>query len=217
MRHRRPPLTPDSLDALAWDKMGGLLPALVQDAASGRALMLGYMNMDALRATLETGHATFWSRSKARLWTKGETSGNMLAVHAVHADCDDDALLVLATPAGPACHTGAPACWDAEPQGPGWLADLARVVADRATASPDESYTAKLLARGPTRVAQKVGEEGVELALAAATGDRDGAVGEAADLLFHMTVLMQASSFGWEDVVGELRARHKHPTPPRSG
>jgi len=209
MRHRRPPLTPESTDALAWDKMGGLLPALVQDAASGRALMLGYMNPDALRATLGTGRVTFWSRSKGRLWTKGETSGHHLAVHSVHADCDDDALLVLATPRGPTCHTGATACWDAQAPGPGWLADLAEVVRTRATADPGTSYTARLLGQGKTRVAQKVGEEGVELALACATGDREGAIGEAADLIFHLTVLMQASGFGWDEVIGKLQERHE--------
>ena len=200
-------MTPEQRDALAWGKMDGLLPAIIQDAASGRVLMLGYMDRAALDRTIETGLATFHSRSKGRLWTKGETSGNHLAVRAIHADCDSDALLVLAEPAGPTCHTGAPSCFGAEPPGPGWLADLARIVAVRAEADPSESYTARLLASGKVRVAQKVGEEGVELALAAATGDREGAISEAADLMFHLTVLMRSAGFGWDEVMEEMRRR----------
>lgn len=202
-------MTPEARDALAWEKMGGTLPAVVQDARSGRVLMLGYMDRAALDATLGQGRATFLSRSKGRLWIKGETSGNHLAVRAVHADCDGDALLVVAEPAGPTCHTGAASCFGAEPSGPGWLADLAAIVADRAVASPEESYTARLVASGTTRVAQKVGEEGVELALAVATGDREGAIGEAADLLFHLTVLMRQAGFGWDEVIATMQARDK--------
>ena len=203
-----PDFPEDARDALAWGKMDRLLPAVVQDVASGQVLMLGYMDRAALDRTLESGLATFHSRSKGRLWTKGETSGNSLAVRAVHADCDGDALLVLAEPAGPTCHTGAASCFGADVSGPGWLSELARVVAERAGADPAASYTARLLDEGTTRVAQKVGEEGVELALAAATGDRDGAVGEAADLLFHLTVLMRSTGFSWDEVVGELKRRH---------
>ena len=209
-------MSPDARDALAWDKMGGTLPAVVQDAASGRVLMLGYMDRAALDATLESGRATFMSRSKGRLWTKGETSGNHLAVRAVHADCDADALLVLADSAGPTCHTGAASCFNAELSGPGWLAVLAAIIDERAGADPSKSYTARLLAAGPTRVAQKVGEEGVELALAAATGDREGAIGEAADLLFHMTVLMRQAGFGWDEVIATFQARHAASSPTAS-
>ena len=208
MRDRNAPLTPDALDALAWDKMDGLLPAIVQDAASGAVLMLGYMNRDAMAATLESGLATFWSRSKRRLWRKGETSGNGLRVVSVHEDCDADALLVRAEPQGPTCHLGTASCFCGADDGPGWLAELARIVADRAAADPAESYTARLLAEGLPRIAQKVGEEGVEIALAAVTRDAAGCAEEVADLLYHLTVLMQAKGFGWEDVVAVLRERH---------
>jgi len=209
MRDRNAPLTAADLGTLAWDKMDGLLPAAVQDRATGRLLMLGYMNRDALAATLATGLATFWSRSRQRLWQKGETSGNALRVAAVHEDCDSDALLVLADPQGPTCHLGTTSCFGGEgPAGPGWLAELAAIVADRAAAGDETSYTARLLAEGLPRIAQKVGEEGVETALAAVTRDAAGCAEEVADLLYHLTVLMQAKGFGWEDVIGVLRDRH---------
>ena len=209
MRDRNAPLTADDLGSLAWDKMDGLLPAAVQDRGSGRLLMLGYMNREALQATLATGLATFWSRSKQRLWQKGETSGNALRVAAVHEDCDADALLVLADPQGPACHLGTTSCFGGEgPDGPGWLAELAAIVADRAAAPAERSYTARLLAEGLPRIAQKVGEEGVETALAAVTRDSAGTAEEAADLLYHLTVLMQAKDFGWAEVIEVLKARH---------
>ena len=209
MRDRRSPLTHDDLDRLAWEKMDGLLPAVVQDAASGRLLMLGYMNREALGATLESGFATFFSRSKGRLWRKGESSGNGLAVVGVHEDCDADALLVLAEPQGPTCHEGTVSCFGGEPVGPGWLAELAAVVADRAEAGPDTSYTRWLLKEGTERIAQKVGEEGVEVALAAVTRDQQGVAEEIADLLFHLTVLLQARGTGWTAVTEVLRQRHR--------
>jgi phosphoribosyl-ATP pyrophosphohydrolase/phosphoribosyl-AMP cyclohydrolase len=208
MRDRNAPLTADALDALAWDKMDGLLPAVVQDAASGAVLMLGYMNRDALAASLESGFATFWSRSKGRLWRKGETSGSTLRIRSVHEDCDADALLVRAEPQGPTCHLGTASCFGGSDEGLGWLAELARIIASRAAADPAESYTARLLAEGLPRVAQKIGEEGVEIALAAVTGDAAGCAEETADLLYHLAVLMQAKGFGWEQVVEVLRARH---------
>jgi phosphoribosyl-ATP pyrophosphohydrolase/phosphoribosyl-AMP cyclohydrolase len=209
MRDRNAPLIQADLGTLAWDKMDGLLPAAVQDRASGRLLMLGYMNRDALAATLSTGLATFWSRSKQRLWQKGETSGNSLRVAAVHEDCDADALLILADAQGPTCHLGTTSCFGGEgAQGPGWLADLARIVATRAATGEETSYTARLLAEGLPRIAQKVGEEGVEIALAAVTRDAAGCAEETADLLYHLTVLMQAKGFGWEDVIEVLRRRH---------
>jgi len=210
MRDRNAPLTQADLGALAWDKMDGLLPAAVQDRASGRLLMLGYMNRDALAATLETGLATFWSRSKQRLWQKGETSGNSLRVSAVHEDCDADALLILADPQGPTCHLGTTSCFGGDgAQGPGWLADLARIVETRAATGDETSYTARLLAEGLPRIAQKIGEEGVEIALAAVTRDAAGCAEETADLLYHLTVLMQAKGFGWSEVIEVLRRRHK--------
>lgn len=208
MRDQRSPLTLDDLDQLAWDKMDGLIPAVVQDAASGRLLMLGYMDREALGATLESGFATFFSRSKGRLWQKGETSGNRLKVVGVHEDCDADALLVLAEAQGPTCHEGTVSCFGGEPIGPGWLAELAAVVKTRAQAGPDTSYTRWLLKEGTARIAQKVGEEGVEVALAAVTRDQSGMAEEIADLLFHLTVLLEARGSDWTAVTDVLRKRH---------
>ncbi len=209
MRDRSAPLSPADLPALDWEKMDGLLPAVVQDAATLQPLMLGYMSREALQTTLESGFVTFFSRSKQRLWRKGEESGNHLKLVAIHADCDADALLVLAEPAGPTCHLGTASCFTAETApGIGWLPRLARIVADRAGADPEDSYTARLLAEGPSRIAQKVGEEGVELALAGASGEREACIAEAADLIYHMTVLMLARGFGWGEVTEKLRERH---------
>lgn len=210
MRNRDAAMTEEQFESLAWEKMGGLLPAVVQDADTGQLLMLAYMNRVALAATLSSGKATFWSRSKQRLWQKGETSGNSLAVRSVTPDCDGDALLVRAVPAGPACHRGTTSCFgDGEAEGPGFLATLARIVADRSAADPKDSYTARLLAEGPQRIAQKIGEEGVELALAAVARDTEGCVEETADLLYHLTVLMTARGYGWDEVTAVLKARHK--------
>jgi phosphoribosyl-ATP pyrophosphohydrolase/phosphoribosyl-AMP cyclohydrolase len=209
MRDRNAPLTVAGIPALAWEKMGGLLPAMVQDAATGQVLMLGYMNAEALAATLNSGFVTFFSRSKNRLWRKGETSDHTLALVAVHADCDDDALLVLAEPAGPTCHLGTPSCFsEGGPRGVGWLGQLARIVAARKDAPPESSYTARLLAEGPKRIAQKVGEEGVETALAGAAGSWDECIAETADLVYHLTVLMQARGYGWDDVAKLLEERN---------
>lgn len=209
MRDRNAPLSEADLASLAWDKMDGLLPAAVQDRQTGRLLMLGYMDADALGQTLRTGFATFYSRSKQRLWRKGETSGNRLRLAAVYQDCDGDALLVLADPEGPTCHEGTASCFGGEgPEGPGWLAELSRIVADRAASGGEASYTRRLLGEGIAKIAQKVGEEGVELALAAVTRDAKGCAEEAADLLYHLTVLMEARGLGWEEVMTVLRRRH---------
>jgi phosphoribosyl-ATP pyrophosphohydrolase/phosphoribosyl-AMP cyclohydrolase len=203
-------MTPDEVDALAFDKMEGLLPAVVQDAASGQVLMLGYMNKEALGQTLSSGRVTFWSRSRNRLWQKGESSGNTLNVVALTTDCDGDALLIRAEPAGPTCHLGTTSCFgEGEAEGAGFLGALARIVAARADAPPEESYTARLLAEGLPKIAQKVGEEGVEVALAAVTRDTEGCAEETADLLYHLTVLMQARGYGWDEVAEVLRKRHK--------
>lgn len=210
MRDRNAPLTHDDIDALAWAKMDGLLPAVVQDADTGQMLMLAYMDRAALEATLDTGFATFFSRSKGRLWQKGETSGNRLAVQAVLADCDDDALLIRAVPEGPACHLGTTSCFGADgPTGVGFLGKLARIVHERGSADPSGSYTARLLAEGLQRIAQKVGEEGVEVALAAVSRDAAGCAEETADLIYHLTVLMEAKGFDWDDVAEVLTARHR--------
>jgi phosphoribosyl-ATP pyrophosphohydrolase/phosphoribosyl-AMP cyclohydrolase len=210
MRDRNAPMSPAEASALAWDKMDGLLPAVVQDTASGQVLMLGYMNREALAATLDSGQVTFWSRSKRRLWQKGESSGNTLALVDLQADCDGDAILVRAEPAGPTCHRGTTSCFgEGEAQGAGFLGTLARIVATRAAAPPEESYTARLLAEGNAKIAQKVGEEGIEVALAAVTRDAEGCAEETADLLYHLTVLMHARGYGWVEVAEVLRKRHK--------
>jgi phosphoribosyl-ATP pyrophosphohydrolase/phosphoribosyl-AMP cyclohydrolase len=214
MRDRNAPLTTAEIAGLAWDKMDGLLPAMVQNRRSGRVLMLGYMDAQALEATLESGFATFFSRSKQRLWRKGETSGNHLKVQAVTSDCDGDALLVLADPEGPTCHEGTRSCFGDEwIGGPGWLAELSAIVAERAASGDESSYTRRLLDGGPERIAQKVGEEGVELALAAVTRDAAGCAQEAADLLYHVAVLLEARGLSWDDIVEVLRSRHEAKAP----
>lgn len=194
--------------ALAWDKMDGLIPAVVQDAQTDQVLMLGYMDRAALDATLADGLVTFFSRSKQRLWRKGESSGNVLRLVSLAADCDGDALLVRARPAGPTCHLGTDSCFGDQESGPGWLGRLERIVAARASADPGESYTARLLADGPAKAAQKVGEEGVEVALAAVSRDADGLTEEAADLLFHLLVALRSREVPLAAVISVLRNRH---------
>jgi phosphoribosyl-ATP pyrophosphohydrolase/phosphoribosyl-AMP cyclohydrolase len=208
MRDRNAPLSASDIDTLAWDKMDGLLPAVVQDRRSGRLLMLGYVDREAIAATLETGLVTFFSRSKQRLWRKGESSGNVLRLVSVHEDCDGDALLMIADPEGPTCHFGTTSCFGGEPAGPGWLAELSSIIAERAASSDASSYTRKLLDSGVERIAQKIGEEGVELSLAAVTRDPAGCAEETADLLYHLTVLMEMKGFGWDDVIAILKDRH---------
>ena len=171
--------------------------------------MLGYMDRDALSATLETGFATFFSRSKQRLWQKGETSGNRLVVAGVFEDCDSDALLVKAVPEGPTCHLGTRSCFGGEDDSsPAWLSELSRIIGTRAASGDEASYTVRLLSGGVARIAQKIGEEGVEVALAAVGGDTAACVEESADLLYHLAVLMEARGFGWDDVVATLQRRH---------
>ncbi len=199
----------DSLvDMLDWDKSDGLVPLIVQHAHDGRVLMLGYTNRDALALTLDTREVHFWSRSKQRLWRKGESSGHVLRVVSMAADCDRDTLLVQALPQGPTCHRGTPTCFDGPGRSQPWLNELEALIASRAGADSASSYVAKLLAGTPARRAQKVGEEGVEVALAAVSGDRDALRGEAADLLFHLMVLLRGANLSLSDIVGELEQRH---------
>lgn len=203
-------LDPDALD---WVKGDGLVPAIVQDSKDGTVLMLAYMNREALDATLATGRVTFWSRSKGRLWTKGETSSNFLELRSIAADCDGDALLIQAEPQGPTCHLGTRTCWGADaPQAPSarfaFLGTLQQVIAERIERRPEGSYTAKLLAEGTRRIAQKVGEEGLELALAAVAQSDAEVVGEAADLLYHTLLLLQVKNLSLETVIIELESRH---------
>jgi phosphoribosyl-ATP pyrophosphohydrolase/phosphoribosyl-AMP cyclohydrolase len=198
-----------NVEQLAWQKMDNLLPCIVQDATTGKVLMQGYMNTDAINHTLETRHVTFFSRSKQRLWTKGETSGHTLDLVELSADCDKDSILALACPNGPTCHLGTETCWaDAKSPSVSFIAELEQVIASRKGASPDSSYTAHLYSKGIKRIAQKVGEEGVETALAATVKDLDELKNESADLLYHLLVLLQASDLSLSDVVEVLQARH---------
>lgn len=206
-------MTPADLDRLDWGKGGGLLPAIVQDAATGTVLMLGYMNRDALERTLSTGRMTFFSRSRRKLWVKGETSGNGLTLESACADCDGDAILVRAKPAGPVCHTGLPGCFSANcpptAQALAFLSRLEAIIAERLAQSHESSYTARLHRAGIRRIAQKVGEEGLELALAAAGGSGDEVVAEAADLLFHVVLALQARGLSLAAASAELERRHR--------
>jgi phosphoribosyl-ATP pyrophosphohydrolase/phosphoribosyl-AMP cyclohydrolase len=202
-----------NVDSVDFAKGDGLVPAIVQDADNGAVLMLGYMNREALEQTLKRKRAVFYSRSKQRLWEKGETSGDTLDVVDVVADCDNDTLLVSARPRGPACHNGTLTCFGDEPrsaaQDVAFLARLESVIAQRATEKPEASYTARLLEKGIARVAQKVGEEGVELALAGVNESEQKVVEEAADLLFHLMVLLRARGIGFGKLVRELEGRHQ--------
>ena len=207
--------------AIRWNE-AGLAPAVVQHRRTGRVLMLGWMNAEALERTLATGEVHFFSRRRNALWKKGETSGNTLRLRRLRADCDRDALLVEADPAGPTCHTGEESCFFEAPFGDGErggpegepapglaaaLTRLAAIVDDRAERRPEDSYTARLLAAGAARIAQKVGEEGVETALAAAAGTEEEVVGEAADLLYHLLVLLKSRGVPPDRVGGELARR----------
>ncbi|QDH70390.1 bifunctional phosphoribosyl-AMP cyclohydrolase/phosphoribosyl-ATP diphosphatase HisIE [Marilutibacter alkalisoli] len=195
------------MDSLAWDKQGGLLPAIVQDDRTLRILMLGYMDRAALQATLDTRRVTFFSRSKGRLWTKGESSGHFLDLVSIEADCDSDTLLLMARPNGPTCHLGTTSCFR---QAPGaFLTELDALVGQRERERPEKSYTTGLFEAGVRRIAQKVGEEGVETALAAVAQDEEALCNEAGDLLFHLLVLLRARGRSLDDVVEVLRQRHR--------
>lgn len=195
-------------NSLDWEKMNGLVPATVQDASTGRVLMIGYMNREALDMTIRDGRVTFWSRSKDTLWTKGETSGNFLDVVDCFADCDNDALLILANPHGPTCHLGTDSCFGAARSSVAFLGELDNVIADRKASPPSDSYTASLFESGIHRIAQKVGEEGVEAALAAVAKSDEELVGEAGDLLYHLLVLLHARNLSLSDVSALLETRH---------
>lgn len=195
------------LDALDWSKGDGLLPAVVQDADTLRVLMLGYMSRDAAQATLDAGQVTFYSRSKQRLWTKGESSGHVLTLVSMEMDCDRDTLLVIARPHGPTCHLGRTSCFAEAPSH--FLVELDALVASREQQRPAGSYTTRLFEQGLRRIAQKVGEEGVETALAAVVQEDADLLGESADLLFHLTVLLRARGLSLNDAVAVLQERHR--------
>ncbi len=196
-----------------FGKSDGLVPAIVQDAESGAVLMLAYMNREALDETLKRQRVVFFSRSKQRLWEKGETTGHTLDVVDVALDCDNDTLLVTARPRGPACHNGTLTCFGNEPRtaatGIGFLARLESVIAQRAMEKPETSYTARLLGKGIAKVAQKVGEEGVEVALAGVAESEPKVLEESADLVFHLLVLLRARGLSLKQVVDMLESRHK--------
>jgi phosphoribosyl-ATP pyrophosphohydrolase/phosphoribosyl-AMP cyclohydrolase len=206
------------IEQIDWNKGDGLVPAIVQHATDGSVLMLGYMNRASLGATLARGRVVFFSRSKQRLWEKGETSGNFLQLVDVRVDCDADTLLVSALPAGPVCHTGSATCFGdppasaAAPTSLNFLLQLEQLIAQRIADAPEGSYTARLFASGIRRVAQKVGEEGLEVALAGA-GEPDAAlVSESADLLYHLLVLLRSRGLPLASVIAELQRRHEQPT-----
>lgn len=202
------------LDRLDFEKAGGLLPAIVQHAQSGAVLMLGYMNREALRESLRRRRVVFYSRSRQRLWEKGETSGHTLELLGVRADCDRDTLLISALPSGPVCHLGTPSCFGEEPPrdaaGFAFLEALESIIAERLTERPAGSYSARLHAEGPRRIAQKVGEEGLEVALAAAADTDERVIAESADLLYHLLLLLRSRGLRLEQVVAELESRHAH-------
>jgi phosphoribosyl-ATP pyrophosphohydrolase/phosphoribosyl-AMP cyclohydrolase len=205
-------MTMETFATLDWDKGGGLLPAVVQHALTGQVLMVAFMNEAALATTLQSRRVTFFSRTKNRLWTKGETSNHFLNVVDVAIDCDKDSILVTALPDGPTCHTGTQSCFGDEIRVDAariaFLEKLESVIAQRIEQRPEGSYTAKLWSDGVTRMAQKVGEEGVEVALAAATQDDERLTGESADLLFHLALLLKSRGLSLADVVAELERRH---------
>jgi phosphoribosyl-ATP pyrophosphohydrolase/phosphoribosyl-AMP cyclohydrolase len=191
----------------------GLVPAIVQDVQTGKVLMLGFMNEEALQRTEETGKVTFFSRSKQRLWTKGEESGNFLLLKQLLVDCDNDTILAKAEPVGPVCHTGADTCWDEiNPRLHGnnhdFLAQLEQIIQQRRQAPPEESYVASLFKKGLNKIAQKVGEEAVEVVIEAKDNDADLFKNESADLLFHYLILLNAKGFSLQDIIAVLQERH---------
>lgn len=187
----------------------GLAPAIIQDATTNKVLMLGFMNEESLKITQESGKATFYSRSQQKLWTKGETSGHFLMVKDILIDCDNDTLLLKVDPIGPTCHTGADTCFEEENQSAFSLQYLENILTQRRQESPDVSYTRRLFDKGINKIAQKVGEEAVELVIEAMDQNDDLFINEAADLMYHYLVLLQAKGFKLEDVVKTLEGRHK--------
>lgn len=187
----------------------GLVPAIIQDVNTNKVLMLGFMNEEALSKTQELGRVTFFSRSKQRLWTKGEESGNFLLLKEIKADCDNDTLLIKAEPVGPVCHTGADTCWSEKNSNDNFLLELENVISNRKNNPSDKSYTSSLFAKGINKVAQKVGEEAVELVIESKDNNDDLFKNEAADLLFHYLILLQAKGFKLNDIINVLKGRHK--------
>jgi len=198
------------IEMIDWQKVENLLPVIVQDYVTAEVLMLGFMNQEALTKTLETSKVTFFSRTKQRLWTKGEESGNFLNVVDYTLDCDNDTMLILVNPIGPTCHLGDISCFEAVSRKAPWVffSRLEKLLEARKNEDPETSYTASLYAKGTKRIAQKVGEEGVEVALAATVQDREEVISEMADLMYHATVLLHDQGLAWEDVLAKLNERH---------
>jgi phosphoribosyl-ATP pyrophosphohydrolase/phosphoribosyl-AMP cyclohydrolase len=195
---------------IAFDKFtDGLVPAIIQDAKTFKVLMLGYMNEEAFKLTVETGRVTFFSRSKSRLWTKGEESGNFLELVNYHLDCDNDAILFKVNPVGPVCHTGADTCWNEENVSESFLLYLQSVIEQRKTATDGSSYVKSLFDKGINKIAQKVGEEAVELVIEAKDNDKDKFLNEGADLLFHYLLLLNSKGHTLEEVIAILKQRHQ--------
>lgn len=195
---------------LNFDKMGGLVPAIIQDDCTRKVLMLGFMNKEAYDKTVETGKVTFYSRSRQTLWTKGETSGNFLHVVSIKADCDNDTLLIEVKPEGPVCHTGTDTCWGEKNEGDiFFLSFLQDFIEKRHKEMPEKSYTTSLFKSGVNRMAQKVGEEAVETVIEATNGTDDRLVYEASDLIYHLIVLLTSKGLRIEDLARELQKRHK--------
>ena len=198
-----------TINQLDFQKNDGLIPVVVQDNTTNKVLMLGYMNADALEKTIIEKKVTFFSRSKQRLWTKGESSGNFLNLVSVAKDCDNDTLLVKVNPVGPVCHTGADTCFEETNQTDNFLLHLESVIQDRRDNPSGNSYTASLFKKGINKVAQKVGEEAVELVIEAKDNDKDLFMGEAADLMYHYLVLLAAKNYTLTEVIEVLKSRHK--------
>lgn len=194
---------------LDFDKMNGLVPAIIQDAATAKVLMLGFMNKEAYDKTVETGKVTFFSRTKNRLWTKGEESGNFLNVVSIKADCDEDTLLIKVHPVGPVCHTGTDTCWGEKNEEPVlFLKELQDFIDKRHAEMPEGSYTTSLFQSGINKIAQKVGEEAVETVIEACNGTNDRLLYEGSDLLYHLIVLLTSKGYRIEDLAQELIQRH---------
>lgn len=192
-----------------FEKMGGLVPAIIQDADTAKVLMLGFMNREAYEKTLETGKVTFFSRTRQRLWTKGEESGNFLHLVSLSVDCDQDTLLIQARPEGPVCHTGTDTCWGEKNERPVlFLQELQDFIRTRHTEMPEGSYTTSLFCSGVNKMAQKVGEEAVETVIEACNGTDDRLIYESADLIYHLIVLLTSKGYGIEDIARELKVRH---------
>ena len=195
--------------SIDFDKMDGLVPAIIQDADTAKVLMLGFMNREAYDKTMETGKVTFYSRTRKRLWTKGEESGNFLYVVSVKADCDRDTLLIQVHPVGPVCHTGTDTCWGEKNEQPVmFLKELQDFINVRHTEMPEGSYTTSLFRSGVNKMAQKVGEEAVETVIEACNGTDDRLIYESADLLYHLIVLLTSKGYSIEDIARELKERH---------